>query len=82
MTKSFHLTVARVGENLFVGEAVSVTLPGSEGVLTVLAHHEALVSPLKAGTISITTSEGKKQEILLTDTGLVEISNNQVTVLV
>jgi hypothetical protein len=47
-SKTFHLTIARVGENMFDGEAVSVTLPGTDGVFTIMAHHEAYVSPPKA----------------------------------
>jgi F-type H+-transporting ATPase subunit epsilon len=81
MSKTFHLTIARVGENLFAGEALSVTLPGSEGIFTVLAHHEAFVSQLKDGVIFVKTLEGTEQEIELVGTGLVEISDNQVTVL-
>lgn len=81
MAKTFHLTVARVGENLFDGEALQVVLPGSEGVFTVLAGHEALVSPLKPGTIEITDADGKKESVAVEDTGIAEISSNQATVL-
>lgn len=81
MAKTFHLTVARVGENLFNGEAVSVTLPGSGGVFTVLANHEAFVSPLKTGEIVIRTEAGEDQKIVLESAGLVEVSGNQATVL-
>ena len=48
--KTFHLTIARVGEQLYSGEAQSVNLPGVEGVFTVLAGHEPFVSGLAAGT--------------------------------
>jgi F0F1-type ATP synthase epsilon subunit len=81
MAKTFHLTVARVGENLFDGQAVSVSLPGAEGVFTVLAGHEAFVSPLSAGEIRIEPVDGEKLVIELTGTGLAEISANQATVL-
>lgn len=81
MAKTFHLTVARVGENLFDGEAVSLTLPGVEGVFTVLAGHEALVSPLKEGTIAIVDGEGKSHTLSLPVSGIAEISGNQATVL-
>jgi len=81
MAKTFHLTVARVGENLFDGEAVSVTLPGAEGVFTVLAGHEAFVSPLKPGEIRIEPAKGEKLTIELSATGIAEISSNQATVL-
>ncbi len=81
MAKTFHLTIAAVGENLFDGEAVSVTVPGAEGVLTVLAHHEAFVTPLKAGKIEVETEAGT-QTFELTDTGILEVSNNQATVII
>jgi len=81
MAKTFHLTVAKVGENLFNGEAISVTLPGMEGVFTVLAHHEAFVSPLKEGQIRIEAADGERLAIELTGTGIAEVSANQATVL-
>jgi len=81
MAKTFHLTVARVGENLFDGEALSVTLPGAEGVFTVLANHEAFVSPLKEGEIRIEAADGERHTIALEGQGLAEISANQATVL-
>ena len=81
MAKTFHLTVARVGENLFDGEAVSVTLPGTEGVFTVLAGHEALVSPLKEGEITIEAADGRKEKVVIAAPGLAEVSGNQATVL-
>ena len=81
MAKTFHLTVAKVGENLFDGEAVSVVLPGAEGVFTVLAHHEAFVSPLKSGEIRIEGVDGQRHVIALEGNGLAEVSANQATVL-
>jgi F-type H+-transporting ATPase subunit epsilon len=81
MAKTFHLTIAKVGENLFDGEAVSVTVPGAEGVLTILAHHEAFVSPLKEGTIRVEAEDGTKTEFELLTTGILEVSNNQATVI-
>ena len=81
MAKTFHLTVARVGENIFDGQALSVTLPGAEGVFTVLAHHEAFVSPLKEGVITIHAEDGSVTTVTLETPGVAEISNNQATVL-
>ena len=81
MAKTFHLTIANVGQNLFDGEAVSVTVPGAEGVLTVLAHHEAFVTPLKPGKIEVHTEEGT-QTFELAENGILEVSNNQATVII
>ncbi|MEK7602240.1 MAG: hypothetical protein AAB472_02040 [Patescibacteria group bacterium] len=80
MAKTFHLTIARVGENLFDGEATSVTLPGEEGVFTVMAHHEAFVTPLKEGEASVETENGERKAFPI-QKGIAEVSSNQVTVL-
>lgn len=79
--KTFHLTIARVGENLYDGEAISVTLPGTEGVFTVLAHHEPYVSELKAGELHFTDAEEKKRHIPVPNGGVAEISKNQATII-
>lgn len=79
--KTFHLTVARIGENLFDGEAVSATFPGAEGTFTVLPNHEAFVSSLKEGEIAITKPDGQTERISVPQTGVAEVSLNQATVL-
>ncbi len=78
---TFHLTVARVGENVFDGEAVSAVVPGSEGVFTVLPNHEALISELSAGEVSFESKEGKKYHVPVREDSVIEISNNQATIL-
>jgi F-type H+-transporting ATPase subunit epsilon len=80
-SKTFHLTIARVGENMFDGEAVSVTLPGTDGVFTIMAHHESYVSPLKAGQAKVETPDGQKHHFEILDGGIAEISHNQATVI-
>ncbi len=80
MAKTFHLSIARVAETLFEGEALSLTAPGEEGMLTVLAHHEALVTPLKAGVLRFTPASGETTEIEI-PRGILEVSDNQATVL-
>jgi F-type H+-transporting ATPase subunit epsilon len=81
MAKTFHLTIARVGENLFSGEAQSVTLPGVDGVFTVMAGHEAFVSQLKGGEVKIEDAAGEKHSFEIPENGVAEISSNQATVL-
>lgn len=81
MTNTFHLTIARIGENVFDGEAISVTLPGEGGMFTVLAHHEAFVTPLKAGKAEIKDAEGNTQELELPGGGIAEVSHNHATVI-
>ena len=77
--KTFRLTIAKIGENLFDGDAISVTLPGAEGQFTVLAHHEPLVSELKKGEARIKTEKG--EQVVPVEGGVAEVSKNQTTVL-
>ena len=79
--KTFHLTIAKVGENLFDGEAVSATLPGLSGQFTVLANHEPYVSELKIGVTKVKSADGSVQSISVPGGGIAEISHNQATVL-
>ncbi|MHB1769822.1 MAG: FoF1 ATP synthase subunit delta/epsilon [Minisyncoccota bacterium] len=79
--KTFHLTVARVGENLFDGEVASVSLPGAEGVFEVLAGHEAFVSLLKAGEVHIRTENGEAYRFDIPKSGIAEVSHHQATIL-
>ncbi|MEK7144581.1 MAG: F0F1 ATP synthase subunit epsilon [Patescibacteria group bacterium] len=79
--KTFHLTVAKVGENLFEGEAISATLPGSEGVFQILAEHEAFVSELKQGEVSIRGAHGELHHFEVSQGGIAEVSRNQATIL-
>ena len=81
MARTFHLTIAKIGENLFDGEALSATLPGTEGVFTILAGHEAFVSTLKSGAITVIDAAGQPQRIEVSESGVAEVSKNQATVL-
>ena len=79
--KTFHLTVAKVGENLFDGEAISASLPGSEGIFQILADHEAFVSTLVPGELCIVDAAGETQRYELAEGGIAEVSEKQATIL-
>ena len=81
MAKTFHLTVARVGENLFDGEAVSATLPGKEGVFQILAGHEAFVSELIPGEMRVQDDANQERRFQIPQGGVAEVSNAQATIL-
>ncbi len=57
----------------------SVTLPGSEGQLTVLPRHAALMTALQAGAITARKA-GEELDIALSG-GFLEVLNDNVTVL-
>lgn len=79
MAKTMHITVSRVDRALFDGDALSVTVPGVEGEMTILPEHSALLSPLKAGTVTVRTTVG--EESFSIERGVCEVGNNAVTVL-
>jgi F-type H+-transporting ATPase subunit epsilon len=81
MAKTFHLTIAQVGQNMYDGEAISVTLPGTGGVFTILANHEAFVTPLKEGEAKIVTPDNQHQNISIPEGGIAEVSSNQATII-
>lgn len=72
--------IAKVDEVLWSGEAASLTAPALEGEVTILPHHIPLVTPLKAGDLTITPKEGNKVEFSVSG-GLLEVSADGATVL-
>lgn len=81
MAKLLKLTISKVDAPVFDGDVVSVTVPGTEGEMTILADHTALISVLKPGVITVATEAGTK-ELFETSGGTLEISNNHATVLI
>ena len=77
---TLRVTLARIDGPLFDGDAISVTVPGVEGEMTILPHHEDLISPLKKGVITVKTADG--EHFFEITKGTLEVSNNQATVLI
>jgi len=80
MAKSFHLTIAKIGENLFDDDALSASMPGTEGVFEILADHEAFVSELREGTVRVKVLDGRTLEFSVSR-GIAEVSSGQATIL-
>lgn len=78
--KTFHLVISSVGETYFDGTATSATLPGSDGELTVLAHHEPFVTVLRTGSITVKLQSGEIKTFK-TENGILEFSGNRAVVL-
>ena len=81
MAKLLKLTISRVDAPVFDGDVISVTVPGTEGEMTILADHEALISVLKAGTVTV-CPETEAVQTFIIDQGTIEISLNHATVLI
>jgi F-type H+-transporting ATPase subunit epsilon len=78
--KQLNLTISRVDAPVFTGLITSVTVPGSEGEMTLLADHTPLMSALRAGNI-IVRKEGGETETFPVTSGTLEVSHNTVTIL-
>lgn len=75
-----HVTITKVHENVFSGDALSVSMMTGAGEVTILPNHEPLVSNIKPGVVSVKTKEGT--ENFEVPGGVLEVSNDQVTVLI
>ena len=78
---TLHVTIASVSENVDDGRAISATIPGAGGEMTILPNHEPLITTLKAGmiTVRIPNEEPKTFPI---KSGVLEISGERAVVLV
>lgn len=76
-----HLIIAKVNESLFDGEAQSVTVPGAQGEMTVLTHHEPLITTLKAGTIVVRQLADVEPLQIPVEGGMLEVRKDGVIVL-
>ncbi|MBM3261036.1 F0F1 ATP synthase subunit epsilon [Candidatus Kaiserbacteria bacterium] len=77
---TFNLVIASVSKTHFDGPALAATVPGSEGELTILPHHAALVTTLKKGTIAVRVMGGERHTFPI-DNGVLECSHNSAIVL-
>lgn len=66
-------------KELFNGEASSVIVPGSDGLLGILNDHAPLISSLTNGDVKLKTNEGEKT--FTVNGGVVEVLNNKVMIL-
>ncbi len=81
MSNTLHLIISSVGENLYDGPALSATLPGSGGEMTILPHHEPLITTLKKGTITVAIPNAGEKEFRI-ESGVLEVSGTRAVVLV
>ena len=66
-------------KKVFGGEALAVTLPGTEGQFQILNSHSPLVSTLGRGSVVVQTNSTSNTYTI--DGGVVEVLNNKVLVL-
>ncbi len=53
-----RVAITKVHENVFSGEALSVTVKTGGGEITIMSNHEAFVSNVYPGVVTVRTKEG------------------------
>ena len=76
--KQLKLNISRVNGSVFSGEVISVTVPGSEGEMTLLADHTPIVSALRVGVVTWRLASGESESLKI-ESGTLEVSHNNVT---
>ncbi|MCD5381832.1 MAG: F0F1 ATP synthase subunit epsilon [Candidatus Pacebacteria bacterium] len=76
-----HVTVTKVDGPVFDGDAISLSVPGTEGDMEILAHHAAIITSLRKGTIKVTKPDGDVETHDLKN-GTLEVSNNRAILLI
>ncbi len=54
---NYHIDIVSLTGSIYSGEVASVTLPSTEGEMTVLARHMPIVAPLTVGEVVIDTPD-------------------------
>jgi len=79
--KSFKVHIVTPERVVWETDAVSVTVPGSEGYLGVWADHAPLVTGLVPGVVTIRLDDAGNTQLLACSGGFLEISRNTVNVM-
>ncbi len=78
--KTLQLQVVTVAKALFEGEARQLHCRGVDGEMTILAHHEPLITHLVESTVRVTDADGEVHEYPI-QSGILEVANNRAVVL-
>ena len=78
---TFPLLVFAIDREIFVGKAESVSVPGADGELQILADHTPLIAQLKEWDVIIKSEGGIEKKLPITG-GVLEIKEKEVVILV
>lgn len=78
--KKFFVDIVSPSKQIFSGEVLSLTAPGTVGGFQVLYNHADLLTSLAIGEIKLVTAEGQT-EYYATSGGFLEVKKNKVIIL-
>lgn len=80
MAEPFPFELVSPAKQLIAGEALEVTVPGTEGYFQVLANHSPLMATIKPGIIDVKMSDGKDTRFIVFG-GFADVSPAGCTIL-
>jgi F-type H+-transporting ATPase subunit epsilon len=80
MAQSFKFELVSPERLLLSEEVESVVIPGTEGEMTVMAGHAPVMSTIKPGVVTVTTTAGAKEQFVVFG-GFADILPDSCTVL-
>ena len=78
--KTFKLVISTPEGDLFKGEAVKVSVRGTEGELAILANHIPFVTSVKPCTCRVEMEDGEEKRVNL-ERGLLSVTLDGVTLM-
>ncbi|MBE7015935.1 MAG: F0F1 ATP synthase subunit epsilon [Ruminococcaceae bacterium] len=78
--KTFKLVISTPDGDLFSGEAVKVSLRGTEGELAVLANHIPFITSVKPCTCRVEMENGEEKRVGV-EGGLLSVGTDVVTLM-
>lgn len=79
---TFHLKIIASDKVFYDGKCQMLIVPGVDGELAVMAHHQDMVAAIQVGDIRFRENENDVWHNAVVGIGFVHIANNRVTVLV
>lgn len=78
---TFHFTIITPSEKIFEGDVDSASIPGGDGVLSVLPNHSTLITTTVPGEVVI-TQDKKEQKIHIESSGVFEFHSDNTAVII
>ncbi len=79
--KRFQLQIYNPEEIFFDSDIISLTAPGTDGYLGILANHTPIITSLKEGKLTITDLNNVKTYYKVSK-GFLEVSHNKASIIV
>lgn len=77
---TFYLEILSPTRTFYAGECVSLSMPISDGMIGIMAHHTDLCAVIEDGEINFTLPNGEKITCATTR-GMVDFTNNRAQIL-